>query len=59
MTNERLYTQQEVADFFGVHHKTIYNWRMKGMIQAFKVGRGLRYTQTEINRLMENSKERI
>lgn len=46
-----MYTVIEVATIFKVTRKTVYNWIDKGEIKAVKVGRGLRISEEEVERL--------
>jgi excisionase family DNA binding protein len=46
------YTQQQVADIFGVHHDTIVYWRQHGKIGGIRLGwRTVRIPQSEIDRI--------
>ena len=49
----KLYTLQEVAEMLGVTYMTVWNLAKAGKIQTVNVGRLLRITQDEIDRLMK------
>lgn len=55
---ERLYSQQEVADLFGVHVSTIWRWRKAGVIGAKKIGGKVLFTTEEINRTIKENQEK-
>jgi len=55
---ERLYSQQEVADIFGVHVSTIWRWRKAGVIGAKKIGGKVLFTTEEINRTIKENQEK-
>lgn len=55
---ERLYSQQEVADLFGVHVSTIWRWRKAGVIGAKKIGGKVLFTLDEINRTIKENQEK-
>jgi hypothetical protein len=45
-TSDRLWGVQDVADYLGIPHKTLYNWRTRGIgPRARRVGRYLRYAE--------------
>lgn len=49
-----LYTLKDVAAKFQVTERTVHNWIANGKITPFRPGgRSLRFTEEEINRLME------
>ena len=40
---------QDVADYLGIPHKTLYNWRTRGIgPRARRVGRYLRYEEQDV-----------
>lgn len=44
-------TIQQVADIFNVHYQTIRNWINEGKIKAMKVGKTVRISDEEINKI--------
>lgn len=52
--NERLLSVAEVASYFGVAVKTLYQWRHKGVgPRSMRVGRHLRYRRSELDRWLD------
>lgn len=49
---ERYYTIAEVAEIVRVSRRTVYTWRDAGKLNAVKIGRGLRVSQTELDRIL-------
>ena len=48
-TSDRLWGVQDVADYLGIPHKTLYNWRTRGIgPRARRVGRYLRYEEHDV-----------
>ena len=47
MTEEKLYTLQEVADFLKVTRQTIYNYVTSGKLKASKLAGGKEYRVKE------------
>ena len=51
----RLWTAQDVADYFGVPVRTLYGWRCRNYgPPARKVGRYLRYESGEVRSWLES-----
>ena len=49
MTEERLLTMRQVGDLIGVDRSTIYNWKRKGLLPHYKIGkRAVRFKLGEI-----------
>lgn len=46
-----MYSIKETADIFGVHWQTVRNWINSGKLKAMKVGRVIRISEDEIERL--------
>lgn len=46
---ENFLTTKQVSNNLQVTEKTLKNWRDKGLIQAYKVGRSVRYKESEVN----------
>lgn len=47
-------TQREVAALFRVSMKTIYNWRMSGVLTGFTMGGVIRFKRADVLALMDN-----
>jgi excisionase family DNA binding protein len=49
-----LMSEREVALYLKASARTIINWRERGLIPYFRIGRSIRYSREQINRaLME------
>lgn len=53
--NENYLTPKQVAAKLQVTEKTLKNWRDKGILPAHKVGRAVRYKESEINSTFSTS----
>lgn len=53
LQENRTYTRKEVASIFKVTEWTIDNWRKAGFIKAIRVGRSIRFTPEEVQRVLE------
>lgn len=53
--NEKLYTLQEIAEYFRVKPRTVLNWEKKGEIAFVRIGSGnlIRITQKEFDRFID------
>jgi len=49
----KLYDLKEVAQMLGVSYLTVYNYVRQGRIKSVRVGRFLRVTQEEVERIMK------
>lgn len=47
------FTREDVARMFKVTEFTVDNWRKAGIISAIKVGRSVRFTKQEVERLLQ------
>ena len=52
-TAERLWTVAALAQFLGLHPKTIYTWVERGSVPHFKIGGRVRFHPTEIERWLK------
>lgn len=50
---DTIYTLEEVGEYFKVHKNTIYRWVKEGRLEAIKIGRTLRFTQTGLSKFIE------
>ena len=54
----RMWTVQDVADFFGVPARTLYEWRVKGYgPEGIKVGRHVRYFPEDVYAWAERQRQ--
>ncbi|NCB75109.1 MAG: DNA-binding protein [Clostridia bacterium] len=49
---ENYYTAQEVADRLKVKRQTVYTWIREGRLQADKIGRTRRISETQLQNFM-------
>lgn len=54
---EKHYTVKEVAEIVGVSQRTVCSWWKIGKVKAVNARRGLRISQTELNRILEGGIE--
>lgn len=52
-TLERLLTARELADLLGFSADTILDWHERGEIPSFKLGRAVRFRESEIAAWLE------
>ena len=53
---ERLYTAEQVAELFSLKKKTLYSWAEQGRIPCFKIGKALRFRESELREFIEASR---
>ncbi|MCH7765055.1 MAG: helix-turn-helix domain-containing protein [Acidobacteria bacterium] len=53
---ERLYTVEQVAELFSLKKKTLYAWAEQGRIPCFKIGKALRFRESELREFIEASR---
>lgn len=57
MVEERLITMEEVGDLIGLDRSTIYNWKRRGLLPHYKIGkRAVRFKLSEILQWLETWK---
>jgi len=49
---EKIYGTPELAEFFGVKEKTIWEWCKKGKLPAFKIGKEWRVRVADLNKII-------
>ena len=53
-------TREQVAEYFGVHPRTVMRWLEQGMLKGYKLGKGrtalLRIPKAEVNKFMAKNK---
>jgi len=47
-----LMSEREVALYLKVSARTIIDWRQRGLIPFFRIGRSIRYSREQINRAL-------
>jgi len=54
MVEERLITMEEVGDLIGLDRSIIYNWKRRGLLPHYKIGkRAVRFKLSEILQWLE------
>jgi len=54
----RLLTPQEIADYLGVKQSTIYQWTHQGFIPHLKLGRFVRFRESQVRQWLEHKEEK-
>ena len=54
----RLLTPDEIADLLGVQKSTIYQWTHQGFIPHVKLGRFVRFRESQVMRWLEHKEEK-
>ena len=49
--NKSVYSTSEVANVFQISRVTVFRWMQEGNIKAYKIGRHLKISSSEIERL--------
>ena len=49
---DKIYGVEEIARFFGVTRKTVWDWCKKGKLPAFKIGKEWKVRIADLNRLI-------
>ena len=47
--DKQLLTEKEACAYLRVSKRTLYCWRMAGLIPYFKIGRAVRFKKTELD----------
>ena len=53
-----LMSEREVAVYLKVSARTIINWRQRGIIPYFRIGRSIRYSRDQIDRALTDRLQR-
>ncbi len=56
--SDRLMTVEQMAEYLQVDQYTIYAWTRKGEMPAFKVGRFWRFRKDEIDKWLEDQRNK-
>lgn len=55
--NQKLYTRQEIADYFNVSIYTIDNWLKSNKLKCHKMNNTVRISQTQLDKFLSNSNQ--
>ncbi len=55
MTDNEIYTVEEVANIFKTSKQNILNWRKAGTIKAIKIGKRVYFRKEEIERILKEN----
>ncbi len=58
MVSYKFYTVQEVADLLQVHWQSVLNYIKSGKLEAVKLGKGYRISETALQKFMANHSTR-
>ena len=53
-----LLREADVALYLQVAPRTVINWRQKGLLPCFKIGRSIRYRRADLDRVLEERHRR-
>ena len=57
MTEEKIYTTDDLVEVLKVGRRTLYNYIKAGQLKGFKIGQHWRFTETEIQRFLKEGTE--
>lgn len=52
----KLYKAEELAEILQVHPKTVYRLGREGKLKLVRVGRSVRFTEPQVERVVRNDK---
>ena len=52
--DERLLTDVEACDYLRIRNRQLYAWRMQGLIPFIRIGRALRYRQSDLDAALDS-----
>jgi excisionase family DNA binding protein len=50
---DRLLTDLEACDYLRIRPRQLYTWRIQGLIPFIRIGRALRYRQSDLDRALD------
>ena len=50
---DRLLTDLEACEYLRIRPRQLYSWRMQGLIPFIRIGRALRYRQSDLDRAID------
>ncbi|OGE81332.1 MAG: hypothetical protein A2826_02120 [Candidatus Doudnabacteria bacterium RIFCSPHIGHO2_01_FULL_43_23] len=51
-TQDKILTVSQIAKFFGVSQKTVWEWCKKGLLPAFKIGKDWKIRQSDLQKMI-------
>ena len=51
-TQDKILTVPQIAKFFGVSKKTVWEWCKKGLLPAFKIGKDWKIRQSDMQKMI-------
>lgn len=52
--DERLLTDVEACEYLRIRNRQLYAWRMQGLIPFIRIGRAVRYRQSDLNAALDS-----
>jgi excisionase family DNA binding protein len=52
--DERLLTDVEACEYLRIRNRQLYAWRMQGLIPFIRIGRAVRYRQSELDAALDS-----
>jgi len=52
VTEDRLLTEKEAAEYLRIKVRQLYNWRISGLIPYIRIGKALRYRKSAIDQTL-------
>ena len=56
---EELLTAGQAARVLGLKKKTIYTWAENGYLPAYRIGKALRFRESDLNKFIEENRVRL
>ena len=58
MLEKTLFRTDEVAEYFHINNRTVYNWRKNGLLKGVKIGGAVFFRKEDIAELLEKMAEK-
>jgi excisionase family DNA binding protein len=52
--DERLLTDVEACEYLRIRNRQLYAWRMQGLIPFIRIGRAVRYRQSDLDAALDS-----
>lgn len=52
--NERLLTDVEACEYLRIRNRQLYAWRIQGLIPFIRIGRAVRYRQSDLETALDS-----
>jgi len=52
--DERLLTDVEACEYLRIRNRQLYAWRMQGLIPFIRIGRAVRYRQSDLDATLDS-----